>query len=945
MNRSNDLETGLLHLIREVARELHPGRPIPDLHRDSDLEREAGLDSLGRVELMLRMERQFGVRVPDEKAVRARTPGELIDALQELGGKASASMQSEQERNRRRAGTGEATPAAPEPREAKTLPEVLEWHAERAGDRRCLTLYDDNDEGPALSYADLREGAARVASGLRERGVGPGDTVALMLPTGTDFFFAFHGVLWAGAVPVPLYPPVRASQVEDHLRRIAKVLENAGTRMFLASRETARAGQLLKSLAPSIEYVMTVPELRSEDGVMARIPREDNDLAFLQYTSGTTGQPKGVSLTHANLLANIRAMGEVVQASHEDRFVSWLPLYHDMGLIGACLGTLYYGIPLVLMSPLQFMARPQRWLWAIHHYRGTISAAPNFAYDLCANRLADQDIRGLDLSSWRTAFNGAEPVSPRTLETFCNRFAEHGFRRETMKPVFGLAESSVGLTFPPLERGPTYDRVERDRFERTGEARPAAEEDDKARVFVACGQILPGHEMRVVDENDQPLPDRRQGELQFRGPSCTAGYFRNPEDTANLYTEDEWLRSGDLAYLADGELYLTGRVKDMIIRGGRNYYPYELEQAVSQVPGVRSNNVAVFASPAPDSGTERLVVVAETRESDPGERKRIEEAIVDATMELLQTPPEVIELAPPQSIPKTSSGKIRRPACRELFERGELGKSGGLVGQFSRLILRGMLPLLGRIGRALGRYCYALWVWTVGLVIGIPAAVLLMLIPGRSARSGFARRVTQLVFLLAGDGPSVQGLEHIPKQPCVIVANHASYLDGAAIRAGLPGRLSFVAKRELVRNPIWAPILNRVGVVFVDRFDHHRGLKDLEHGMKRLDSGESLVFFAEGTLSAAPGLREFRIGAFMAAVRRGVPVVPMAIRGSRQMLRGFSLLPRPGHIELELGEAIYPEGDDWDAALELRDQAREWILEHCGEADVAAEEAAVLRGL
>ncbi|MCP1726784.1 1-acyl-sn-glycerol-3-phosphate acyltransferase [Natronospira proteinivora] len=929
-------ESELLDLIRTISAELNPRQSPPELSLDSALEREAGLDSLGRVELMLRIERRFGLRIPDEKAVSARTPKELLALLSD------GNMAEANDPGQRDPALGQAQGEEPvEPRSAATLSQVLEWHADRVGDRQCLSLYQSGGEMSHLSYAELRDGAAELAAGLRDKGVGPGDRVALMLPTSLEFFFAFHGVMWAGGVPVPLYPPVRVSQVEDHFRRIAGVVENAECRCFIASRETAQAGQLLKSLAPSLSHVLTVDKLRQGVGI-ARVPRRSDDLAFLQYTSGTTGDPKGVMLSHANLLANIRSIGSVVDASHEDRFVSWLPLYHDMGLIGACLGTLYYGIPLFLMSPLQFMARPQSWLWAIHRHRATLSAAPNFAYDLCANRLESEELEGLDLSSWRVAFNGAEPISPQTLDGFEQRFAHYGFHRETMKPVYGLAESSVGLTFPPTDRAPKLDRIERDRFDQHGEARPAADTDETPRLFVACGKPLPEHEIRVVDEQGQPLPDRQQGHLQFRGPSCTRGYFRNPEATDALI-DNGWLSSGDLAYLDEGELYLTGRVKDMIIRGGRNYYPYELEQAVSRVSGVRRNNVAVFASSDPDGGSERLVVVAETRVTDRAERERIRQAIVDASVDLMDSPPDAVSLQPPQAIPKTSSGKIRRPACRRLFEEGHLGRPQGLLRQMAHLLLGGIWPMIQRLLRATGQGLFAFWMWLFGLLIGIPAALLLLLMPGRRLRVALARGSSRLIFSAVRMGPRVQGLEHLPDGPCVLVVNHASYLDGAVLRAALPGPLYFVAKRELSKG-MAGRLLKRIGAVWVARFDHKQALSDLEQAMAHLAKGERLLFFPEGTLSAAPGLRNFRIGAFMAAVRQQVPVVPVVLRGTRQALPGESWRPRPSRIEIRIGRPIEAKGEDWDAALDLRDRSRVWVLEQCGEADIAGEDGGLLGG-
>ncbi|MDQ2069022.1 AMP-binding protein [Natronospira bacteriovora] len=927
--KGREIERPLLELVTELARSLHPGYSFPELHLDSDLEKDAGLDSLGRVELMLRIRRRFRVEIADEQAVEARTPGDLLKAIEAAG--PATEVTSEVTVDDVESGDGEPV----EPSDAATLAEVLDWHADRVGDRQCLTLYEPGGDLSSLSYQQLREASAELAAGLRERGLGPGDRVALMLPTGLDFFFAFHGVLRAGGVPVPLYPPVRISQVEDHFRRIARVVENAQAAFFIASTETVRAGQLLMSLAPGLSHVLTADQLREGMSGIQRVPRRQEEMAFLQYTSGTTGDPKGVILSHANLLANIRAMGGVVGASPDDRFVSWLPLYHDMGLIGACLGTLYYGIPLYLMSPLQFMARPQRWLWAIHRHGGTLSAAPNFAYDLCANRLRDEDLEGLDLSSWRVAFNGAEPVSPKTLEVFQKRFSPYGFGEKTMKPVYGLAESSVGLTFPPMDRAPRFDRIDRDAFQRRGEARPAAEEAPDARLLVACGRALPGHEIRVVDERNRPLPDRRQGHLQFRGPSCTRGYFRNPDATSDLF-HDGWLNSGDLAYLDDGELYLTGRVKDMIIRGGRNFYPYELEQAVSAIAGVRRNNVAVFASRGDDSGPEKLVVVAETRERDVAEQERIREAIIEASMSFMESAPDVISLQPPESIPKTSSGKIRRPACRELFESGQLGQRVGLWRQMAHLMGSGLLPTLRRSLNKAGRGLFATWAWLTAILLLVPASILLLVMPGRGLRAAIARGATRSVLLLTGMGPTIRGLNHLPEGPCVVVVNHASYLDGPLMRASLPGPLYFIAKRELA-GTVLGHVLRRVGALWVERFDHRKGLEDLERAIAHLANGERLLFFPEGTLAAAPGLRSFRIGAFMAAVRCQVPVVAVAVRGSRRSLRGYSFLPRPSRIEVDIGPPMAPDGDGWEAAIELRDRSRAWLLAHCEEPDIGGQ--------
>ena len=282
----------------------------------------------------------------------------------------------------------------------------------------------------------------------------PGERVALLLRTEPAFFHAYVGILLAGAVPVPLYPPFRADQIEEYATRQAAILRNAGARVLLTFAEAERVAALLRPLAPSLTTVATVVDLRHDSGVVRAtwIVVRCDALALIQYTSGSTGSPKGVALSHANLLANIRAFGEAFEVTGDDVGVTWLPLYHDMGLIGAWFGPLYHGMPIVSMSPLAFLARPARWLEAISRHRGTITAAPNFAFDLCARKIADADLEGLDLSSWRVALNGAEAVLAGTIERFTTRFAPLGFRPEALRPVYGLAESSLCVTAPPPGR-------------------------------------------------------------------------------------------------------------------------------------------------------------------------------------------------------------------------------------------------------------------------------------------------------------------------------------------------------------------------------------------------------------------------------------------------------------------------------------------------------------
>ena len=715
-----------------------------------------------------------------------------------------------------------------------TLVDVLDWHAQQHGERLLVTIesHAGRMQPTHLTYARLHSDALAVAAGLVERGCGAGDAVAVMLPTGSEFFAAFYGALYAGCVPVPLYPPARLAQLEDHLQRSAAILRNAEARLLITVNQAKPFAQLLRAHCETLQGITTVADLAVARGQVARPAISAASTAFLQYTSGSTGNPKGVVLSHANLLANVRAMWRASRVSSADTFVSWLPLYHDMGLIGACIGSLVVGYRLVLMSPLEFLAKPSRWLWAIHRHRGTLSAAPNFAYELCANKVADADLEGLDLGSWRLAFNGAEPVSTDTLERFASRFARYGFRREAMFTVFGLAEGVLGVTFPPLERGPLIDCVDRAALMRDGLAKPARAGDANALRVVSCGVPLPGHEVRVVDAAAHELPERAQGRVQFRGPSATHGYYRNPAANAALFAGD-WLNTGDLGYFAAGELYLTGREKDLIIRRGVNIHPAELEAAVANLPGVRKGGVAVFAAAdraqrqrAPrragrDARHRRRRAPADHRgdhatrgrpHRHAARRRRARAAALGA---------EDLERqdSPRHSARAVRTGRARRSTQRAPWWqltrlRGPRRCRAGLARHVGRGACR--LGLLGRVGfpdRG-GRR-----------LADDDAAARHRAAPARGARVG-ARRAR----LVSDSGPRrrARAPARKPAGPSavLVVANHASYADSILLTAVLPPRFGYAAMRELASAALLGAPLRRLGAVFVERADAAGGVED-----------------------------------------------------------------------------------------------------------------------
>jgi 1-acyl-sn-glycerol-3-phosphate acyltransferase len=919
------------------------------------LERDLGLGSLERVELLVRLGQAFGTQLPDRAVAEADTVGSLVESLLRHEALPADIFSAELARVRRSRAESAALKhpsAADYPDQAGTLIEALLWHAREHPERPQVFLREDAPPGqhePAvrtIRYGELLEQASRVAARLRARGVSPGDSVALMLPTCREFFFTFFGVQLAGAVPVPIYPPFRADRIEEYAERQAAILHNAEARLLITFRQAEGVARLLRPLVPTMKDVVNAaalvePAASGGDGSAPDLPAaRPNDLAFLQYTSGSTGDPKGAMLTHANLLANIRAIGEAVDVRTGDVGISWLPLYHDMGLIGTWLLPLYFGFPVAVMSPLAFLSRPERWLWAVHHHRGTLSAAPNFAYELCVRKIADRDIEGLDLSSWRAALNGAEPVNPETLERFIERFSRYGFRREAMLPVYGLAEASLAVTVPPMGREPLVERVERATFEREGRAVPARPSDVSAVAFVSAGRPVPGAEVRIVDpETRAEMPEGAEGQLWFRGPFATQGYYRNPEATRALRPQDDWIDSGDRAYLKDGEVYITGRVKDIIIKAGRNLYPHEIEELTGRVHGVRTGCVAAFGVRDATLGSERLVVVAETREQDAETRSRIVAQVNQSVADQLDLPPDVVELVPPQTIPKTSSGKLRRDATKRLYLSGRLagiGRKPPAWLQAARLAAAGGLQTARRGLRRVFEIAYGLWAAVAFTVFILPTWTLVKLTrdPLRAAR--ITKIGTRIFFRLMGCPITIHGEEHIRgKGPFVFVSNHASNFDVVLYLATLPPPYHFVSKIEVVSWPFIGTFIVKLGHFYFRREDPAARLEQQEKIEAALRAGRSVLLFPEGTFVARDGVRRFQLGAFKAAVVTGTPVCPIAIRGLRQILRDETVLPKPGRITITFCPPLAPDtsagASAWKEIVRLRDASREKIAAHCGE--------------
>ncbi|MBS2031784.1 MAG: fatty acyl-AMP ligase [Deltaproteobacteria bacterium] len=543
-----------------------------------------------------------------------------------------------------------------------TVTEMLE-SAARSPER--LFFVDAAERETTLSFTELLQRARRTAGQLAARGVRPGDSVALVLPTGPGFMDAFFGALCAGAVPVPLYPPVRLGRLAEYHARTAAMLRGCRARVLVTDSRVRRLlGESVAAAQPELGCV-TLDALAEMSVSDLFVHGEPDDLALVQFSSGTTVDSKPVALTHRNLLSNVSAIDSLLPFDAEARCgVSWLPLYHDMGLIGCLLEALYRPGGLCLIPPELFLARPALWLRALSRHRATVSPAPNFAYGLCTKRIRDEELEGVDLSAWRLALNGAEPISPAVLHAFADRFARWGLRREALNPVYGLSEASLAVTFSPAGRAFRCARVDALHLARTGDVR------EGNRELASVGMPVPGAEVELRSDGGEVIETGKVGHVWVRAPSVMRGYFDAPEVTARVLREG-WLDTGDLGFVLDGELHLSGRAKELVILRGANHAPQEFEECLDGLTGVRAGCVVAFGFVPEGADSEALALLVE-REREGETSKSLVEQIRGRVAERTSVRPHVVELLEPGTLPRTSSGKLRRAEAARLWQAGEL---------------------------------------------------------------------------------------------------------------------------------------------------------------------------------------------------------------------------------------------------------------------------------
>lgn len=527
----------------------------------------------------------------------------------------------------------------------------------------------NGDDHVTIGWDDLHRDARATAAGLQARGVRPGDHVALIGPTTRRLITAIQATWLTGAALVTMPLPMRMGALEQFIAQTrARILES-DSRIVVIDPDLAAFIQP----EPGDPPFVTFDELFAADGPgedAYRRPDSDPDaMAVLQFTSGSTSDPKGVMLTHRSICNNLDGAWKAAAITHDEVIVSWLPLYHDMGLVGLLTIPMSLGTTLVQGAPQDFLARPVRWMQWLSRYGGTGTAGPNFSYALAARTLRRTDEQ-LDLSTLRVLLNGAEPVDPDTFRSFLDAGERFGLPREAAFPAFGMAEVCIAGTFPTAGAGLLTDRVDRTALESDRLAVPVEEGHEDASELVVLGRPVEGLQIEIVDpDTGEHCPERRVGELRITGNSLTSGYYKNPAATAELI-RDGWLYTGDLAYTIDGQLVVCGRIKDVIIVGGRNVYPQDIEKAVGEVPGVRTGNVIAFGTDG-RHGAQQIVVVAESRADDLDE---LERAVTREVADSVGIPPKEVVLVQPGTVPKTSSGKLQRSACKAQHAAGELAR-------------------------------------------------------------------------------------------------------------------------------------------------------------------------------------------------------------------------------------------------------------------------------
>lgn len=532
------------------------------------------------------------------------------------------------------------------------------------------TYIDGAGNETTYTMVQLERRSAEIAAGLVARGLRKGDRIGLILMDPEEFITTFIAALRLGIVAVPLYPPMSMADLDAYIEKLVRITQNADCKLLIASERIHKVLWQVVDRAPSIKSLVEPKDLVSASHPTPEFPLcTADDMAFLQYTSGSTSDPKGVIVTHGSLWANCYAIGKqhIGLTPGKDKTVSWLPLYHDMGLIGFVCAPILLHIDAVYIPTMRFLKRPSVWMDVIHRHRGTATFCPPFAPALAARRAKPEDLERWDLSCLRLVGIGAEPIQPDGARQFVELFSEHcGLPKNIIFPSYGMAEATLAIAAKPIDATMSTLHIDTDHFRKEKRVRIVEPSEDSHEV-VSCGITFPDHEIGIFAAPGQRLEDGQEGEIYFRGPSVTAGYFQNPEATKESFHDDGWLATGDLGFMMNGEVFVTGRIKDLIIINGRNIHPQSIEWPIYEVEGVRPGNVVAFS--VPGKTTEEVVLCIETTANPPED---LEQRVRDVVIREFGIPVAEVVLLSAGQLPKTSSGKLQRRQTRALYSSGEI---------------------------------------------------------------------------------------------------------------------------------------------------------------------------------------------------------------------------------------------------------------------------------
>ncbi|MCB9135733.1 MAG: AMP-binding protein [Anaerolineales bacterium] len=548
----------------------------------------------------------------------------------------------------------------------QTFPQTLQHHLTYTPDRVAITLIFAREPDQPITYRQLMEGAQGYAAMFAQAGIQPGEVVVLILDHGPDLIFAFFGAVLNGVIPSILPYLTEKLDPEHYRKSLAALFDLTAPAAVLTAPPFAPEVEAARANRPSPQIILTpAPFPLSSPPPPPPHSPTPTSIVLLQHSSGTTGLQKGVALSHEAVYHQLESYTRAIRLTPDDVIVSWLPLYHDMGLIAGFLMPILRGVPLVLMSPFDWVRAPARLLQAVSQYRGTLTWLPNFAYNFCAQKIRDRHLEGVDLSSWRAVINCSEPMHVESHRMFGEKFAPYGLRASALATCYAMAENVFAVTQGGIDTPPRVDVIGLEDFvgERLARAVP---EGGAALAMLSAGRPLDNVEVRVLGDDRNPLPDRFIGEIAVRSNCMLTEYYHRPEATAQAFHEG-WYLTGDLGYLAEGEVYITGRKKDLIIVGGKNVYPQDLEYVANEVPGVYPGRVVAFGVYDEQAGTEEVVLVAETDATDEAERQRIADEIRVRVTKGTAVALRLVELVPREWLIKTSSGKIARGANRERY--------------------------------------------------------------------------------------------------------------------------------------------------------------------------------------------------------------------------------------------------------------------------------------